>query len=109
MKHLTVDSQFETLIFYFQSQLISIIVHPLGHALAAGSVNGIIYVLETSTGALVAQLPICKIAIVCLAYSPDGNLLAAGGQDGTMYLLPVFEKGFAYEKVSVLKVILMTH
>lgn len=82
----------------------SIAVHPSRQALAVGGVNGVIQILEANSGNLAAQLNVCKVPIVCLSYSPNGNFLAAGAHDGVMYLLPVFDDGFVYEKVSVLKV-----
>lgn len=53
---------------------------------------------------MLAQLPVCKANVTCLAYSPGGSTLAAGSIDGQMYLLPASDSGTAYEKVSVLKV-----
>ena len=85
-------------------QLLSIAVHPSCQALAVGGVNGVIQILEAGSGSLAAQLNVCKVPVVCLAYSPNGKFLAAGAHDGVMYLLPVFDDGFVYEKVSVLKV-----
>lgn len=79
-------------------------MHPSGLALATGSVNGTIFILSSQNGNIISQLPISNVCIGCLSFSPDGDLLAAGCQDGIVYLLPVYENGFSYEKVSVLKV-----
>lgn len=92
------------LLFIEQFQCVSAAVHPSSQAMAAGSVNGTIFILNTKDGNIVSQLPVSQVCIGCLSFSPDGDLLAAGCQDGVMYLLPVSEGGFAYEKVSVLKV-----
>ncbi len=72
--------------------------------MATGSVSGTIFILNTLDGNLVSQLPVSKVCIGCLAYSPEGDFLAAGCEDGVLYVLPVYENGFSYEKVSVLKV-----
>jgi RNA polymerase sigma factor (sigma-70 family) len=58
---------------------------PDGRTLAAGGADGVIRLLEPTSGKEIRTLP-GKSAIHSLAFSPDGKALAAGGQDGILHL-----------------------
>jgi WD40 repeat protein len=79
-------------------------VHPSGETLAVGCTNGVICVLNTVSGEFITQLSISGSVIGCLDYSPDASLLAAGTQNGILHVLPVYDQGNSYDRVTILKV-----
>lgn len=82
----------------------SLAVHPTGFVLAVGSGDGTVYILDKISGLLISYFPLTPVCINCLAYSRDGSLLAAGCANGSIFILPVFEKGLKYKKVSLFQV-----
>lgn len=79
----------------------SLAVHPIGFVLAVGSGDGTVYILDKISGLLISYFPLTPVCINCLAYSRDGSLLAAGCANGSIFILPVFERGLRYKKVSL--------
>lgn len=73
--------------------------------MATGCTNGVICVLNTVSGEFITQLSISSAVIGCLNYSPDASLLAAGTQNGILHILPVYDNGNSYDRVTILKVI----
>lgn len=86
------------------SSCVSLAVHPNGFVLAVGSIDGTVYILDKISGLLVSYFPLTPVRINCLAYSSDGSLLAAGCANGSIFILPVYERGLKYRKVSIFQV-----
>lgn len=82
----------------------SLAVHPVGFALAIGSGDGTVYILDKISGLLISYFPLTPVCINCLAYSRDGMFLAAGCANGSIFILPVYEHGLKYKKVSIFQV-----
>lgn len=79
----------------------SLAVHPIGFVLAIGSGDGTVYILDKISGLLISYFPLTPVCINCLAYSSDGSFLAAGCSNGSIFILPVYEQGLKYKKVSI--------
>lgn len=59
---------------------------PRGNTLVAGDGNGVLYVIDASTGTVARRIQAHDSWLFALAFSPDGTLLAAGGGDGAIRL-----------------------
>lgn len=79
----------------------SMALHPTGFVLAVGSADGTVYILDKVSGLLISYFPLTPVCINCLSYSRDGLLLAAGCSNGSIFILPVYERGLKYKKVSI--------
>ncbi|KAI8435275.1 hypothetical protein MSG28_003614 [Choristoneura fumiferana] len=79
-------------------ECVSLAWHPGGGALAAGSTEGHLVVLNADAGAHVAPLRVCGSPLNCLMYNSAGDLLAIGSQNGSIYLFRVSRDGFSYKK-----------
>ncbi|XP_047988592.1 echinoderm microtubule-associated protein-like CG42247 isoform X2 [Leguminivora glycinivorella] len=79
-------------------ECVSLAWHPGGGALAAGSTEGHLVVLNADAGAHVATLRVCGSPLNCLMYNSAGDLLAIGSQNGSIYLFRVSRDGFSYKK-----------
>lgn len=77
-------------------------VHP--SVLAIGSADGTVYILDKISGLLISYFPLTPVCINCLAYSKDGLFLAAGCANGSIFILPVYDNGLKYKKVSIFQV-----
>ncbi|RWS07802.1 echinoderm microtubule-associated protein-like CG42247 [Dinothrombium tinctorium] len=86
-----------------EEQCASIAVHPSARIIALGTASGAIVIVNSEDGEKTSELHISEEPIGCLQFSMQGDLLAAGTQDGIIYILPVTENSFSYEKVSALK------
>lgn len=78
--------------------------YPGGEILAVGCSNGVICIISTASSEFITQISLSNSAIGCLAYSPDSLLLAAGTESGQINILPVFNHGNTYDRISALKV-----
>ncbi|GLV35997.1 Doublecortin-domain-containing echinoderm-microtubule-associated protein [Carabus blaptoides fortunei] len=79
-------------------ECVSLTFHPFGVALAAGSTEGHLVVLNTDNGAPVATIRVCGSPLNCLGYNPAGDMMAIGSQNGSIYLFRVSRDGFSYKK-----------
>ncbi len=66
-----------------EQHIVDVTYSPDGRLLAAGSVNGQIYMWETSTGKLIHQLDHDQV-VREIEFSPDGEFLASGANDHTL-------------------------
>ncbi|XP_065155332.1 echinoderm microtubule-associated protein-like CG42247 isoform X3 [Atheta coriaria] len=79
-------------------ECISLAFHPFGVALAAGSTEGHLIILNAETGAAMATLRVCGSPLNCVGYNPAGDMIAISSQNGSVYLFRVSRDGFSYKK-----------
>ncbi|VVC95369.1 unnamed protein product [Leptidea sinapis] len=79
-------------------ECVSLAWHPGGGALAAGSTEGHLIVLNADAGASVCTIRVCGSPLNCLQYNTAGDLLSIGSQNGSIYLFRVSRDGFSYKK-----------
>lgn len=100
--------------FFSPSQLgyecISLAFHPFGSALAAGSSDGHLVVVNAETGSTMLTLRVCGSALNCLEYNQIGDMIAMGSQNGNVHIFfgapfytlvandLMFEKNKKYDK-----------
>lgn len=109
-----------------QHECISLSFHPFGSALATGSTEGHLIVLNAENGALITTIRVCGSPLNCVSYNPGtcviylgkhhkilanlfsllhfaslflaGDTIAIGSQNGSVYLFRVSRDGFLYKK-----------
>nr|CAD7260678.1 unnamed protein product [Timema shepardi] len=79
-------------------ECVSLSFHPFGVALAAGSTEGHLVVLNAESGAPAATIRVCGSPLSCIGYNPAGDMIAIGSQNGSVYLFRVSRDGFSYKK-----------
>ncbi|KAE8743682.1 hypothetical protein FOCC_FOCC010723 [Frankliniella occidentalis] len=79
-------------------EVVSLSFHPFGMALAVGSTEGHLIVLNAETSATVASVRVCGSPLSCLAYNPAGDVIAVGSQNGSVYLFRVSRDGYSYKR-----------
>ncbi|XP_014242237.2 echinoderm microtubule-associated protein-like CG42247 isoform X2 [Cimex lectularius] len=84
-------------------ECISISFHPFGVALAAGSTDGHLVVLNAEAGNIVATVRVCGSPLNCLGYNPAGDMVAIGSQNGSIYLFRVSRDGYSYKKINKIR------
>ncbi|KPJ07925.1 Echinoderm microtubule-associated protein-like CG42247 [Papilio machaon] len=84
-------------------ECVSLAWHPSGGALAAGSTEGHLVVLNADAGSHVATLRVCGSPLNCLQYNTAGDTLAIGSQNGSIYLFRVSRDGFSYKKLNKIR------
>lgn len=74
-------------------ECISLAFHPFGSALAAGSSEGHLIVVNGETGSTMLTLRVCGSPLNCLEYNQIGDMVAIGSQNGNSIskLLTSFE------------------
>lgn len=68
-------------------ECISLAFHPFGSALAAGSSEGHLIVINAETGSTMLTLRVCGSPLNCLEYNQIGDMVAIGSQNGNFYEL----------------------
>jgi WD40 repeat protein len=63
-------------------ECISLSFHPFGSALAAGSSEGHLIVVNAETGSTMLTLRVCGSPLNCLEYNQIGDMVAIGSQNG---------------------------
>ncbi|XP_044268037.1 echinoderm microtubule-associated protein-like CG42247 isoform X2 [Tribolium madens] len=79
-------------------ECISLSFHPFGVALAAGSTEGHLIIINTETGTLINTIRVCGSPLSCVGYNPTGDMIAIASQNGSIYLFRVSRDGFSYKK-----------
>lgn len=79
-------------------EVVSLSFHPFGMALAVGSTEGHLIVLNAETSATVASVRVCGSPLSCLSYNPAGDVIAVGSQNGSVYLFRVSRDGYSYKR-----------
>ncbi|KAI4460973.1 wd-40 repeat protein [Holotrichia oblita] len=79
-------------------ECISLCFHPFGIALAAGSTEGHLIILNAESGAVGATVRVCGSPLNCVGYNPGGDLIAIASQNGSVYVFRVSRDGFSYKK-----------
>lgn len=97
-------------------ECISLAFHPFGVALAAGSTEGHLVILNAESGVVAATIRVCGSPLSCVGYNPcktsnttdierttfivvlAGDLIAIASQNGSIYLFRVSRDGFSYKK-----------
>ncbi|EEB10507.1 WD-repeat protein, putative [Pediculus humanus corporis] len=81
-----------------QYECVSLSFHPFGSALATGSTEGHLIILNAENGTLITTVRVCGSPLTCVSYSPSGDTIGIGSQNGTIYLFRVSRDGFSYKK-----------
>ncbi|XP_070506717.1 echinoderm microtubule-associated protein-like CG42247 [Chironomus tepperi] len=84
-------------------ECISLAFHPFGSALAAGSSEGHLIVINAETGSTMLTLRVCGSPLNCLEYNQIGDMVAIGSQNGSIYLFRVSRDGFSYKRVNKIR------
>ncbi|XP_046389885.1 echinoderm microtubule-associated protein-like CG42247 [Ischnura elegans] len=84
-------------------ECVSLAFHPFGVALAAGSAEGHLVILNAETGSHMATLRVCGSPLTCISYNPVGDAIAIGSQNGSVYLFRVSRDGFSYKKLNKMR------
>ncbi|KAL1137752.1 hypothetical protein AAG570_009448, partial [Ranatra chinensis] len=84
-------------------ECIALSFHPFGVALAAGSTEGHLVVLNAESGAMITTVRVCGSPLTCLGYNPGGDMLAIASQNGSVYLFRVSRDGFSYKKLNKIR------
>ncbi|CAH1185204.1 unnamed protein product [Phyllotreta striolata] len=79
-------------------ECISLCFHPFGVALAVGSTEGHLIIMNSETGVVVNTIRVCGSPLNCVAYNPTGDLIAIASQNGSVYLFRVSRDGYSYKK-----------
>ncbi|KAK7574062.1 hypothetical protein V9T40_011253 [Parthenolecanium corni] len=84
-------------------ECVSLCFHPFGVALAVGSTEGYLVILNAETGAIVTTVRVCGSPLNCVGYNPAGDMIAIGSQNGSIYLFRVSRDGFTCKKLSKIR------
>ncbi|XP_076265445.1 doublecortin-domain-containing echinoderm-microtubule-associated protein isoform X2 [Rhynchophorus ferrugineus] len=79
-------------------ECISLSFHPFGVALATGSTEGHLLILNSESGQIVNTIRVCGSPLNCVGFNPTGDLIAIASQNGSIYLFRVSRDGFSYKK-----------
>lgn len=84
-------------------ECIALAFHPYGSALAAGSSEGHLLIINSDNGASMLTLRVCGSPLNCIAYNLVGDMIAIGSQNGSIYLFRVSRDGYSYKKVNKIR------
>ncbi|XP_060655816.1 echinoderm microtubule-associated protein-like CG42247 isoform X1 [Drosophila nasuta] len=84
-------------------ECVALAFHPFGTALAAGSTEGHLLVINCDNGSVMLTLRVCGSPLNCVSYNQVGDMIAMGSQNGSIYLFRVSRDGFSYKKVNKIR------
>ncbi|XP_058839557.1 echinoderm microtubule-associated protein-like CG42247 [Topomyia yanbarensis] len=84
-------------------EIISLAFHPYGAALAAGSSEGHLVVINAENGATMLTIRVCGSPLNCVEFNQVGDMIAIGSQNGSIYLFRVSRDGFSYKKINKIR------
>ncbi|XP_058063513.1 echinoderm microtubule-associated protein-like CG42247 [Anopheles bellator] len=84
-------------------EIISLAFHPYGAALAAGSSEGHLIVINAENGATMLTIRVCGSPLNAVEFNQVGDMIAIGSQNGSIYLFRVSRDGFSYKKINKIR------
>ncbi|XP_039440957.1 echinoderm microtubule-associated protein-like CG42247 isoform X2 [Culex pipiens pallens] len=84
-------------------EIISLAFHPYGAALAAGSSEGHLVVINAENGATMLTIRVCGSPLNCVEFNQVGDMIAIGSQNGSIYLFRVSRDGFSFKKINKIR------
>ncbi|XP_031631490.1 echinoderm microtubule-associated protein-like CG42247 isoform X4 [Contarinia nasturtii] len=84
-------------------ECVSLAFHPFGSALAVGSTEGHLLILNAENGTTMITLRVCGSPLNCISYNQVGDMIALGSQNGCIYLFRVSRDGFSYKKLNKIR------
>ncbi|XP_055605100.1 echinoderm microtubule-associated protein-like CG42247 isoform X2 [Uranotaenia lowii] len=84
-------------------EIISLAFHPYGAALAAGSSEGHLVVINAENGATMLTIRVCGSPLNCVEFNTVGDMIAIGSQNGSIYLFRVSRDGFSFKKINKIR------
>ncbi|XP_065077410.1 echinoderm microtubule-associated protein-like CG42247 [Ochlerotatus camptorhynchus] len=84
-------------------EIISLAFHPYGAALAAGSSEGHLVVINAENGATMLTIRVCGSPLNSVQFNQVGDMIAIGSQNGSIYLFRVSRDGFSYKKINKIR------
>ncbi|XP_055525542.1 echinoderm microtubule-associated protein-like CG42247 isoform X2 [Wyeomyia smithii] len=84
-------------------EIIALAFHPYGAALAAGSSEGHLIVINAENGATMLTIRVCGSPLNCVEFNQVGDMIAIGSQNGSIYLFRVSRDGFSYKKINKIR------
>ncbi|XP_035783494.1 echinoderm microtubule-associated protein-like CG42247 isoform X1 [Anopheles albimanus] len=84
-------------------EIIALSFHPYGAALAAGSSEGHLIVINAENGATMLTIRVCGSPLNAVEFNQVGDMIAIGSQNGSIYLFRVSRDGFSYKKINKIR------
>ncbi|XP_052863311.1 echinoderm microtubule-associated protein-like CG42247 [Anopheles cruzii] len=84
-------------------EIISLAFHPYGAALAAGSSEGHLIVINAENGATMLTIRVCGSPLNAVEFNQVGDMIGIGSQNGSIYLFRVSRDGFSYKKINKIR------
>ncbi|XP_061502766.1 echinoderm microtubule-associated protein-like CG42247 isoform X1 [Anopheles gambiae] len=84
-------------------EIIALAFHPYGAALAAGSSEGHLIVINAENGATMLTIRVCGSPLNAVEFNQVGDMIAIGSQNGSIYLFRVSRDGFSYKKINKIR------
>ncbi|XP_058127196.1 echinoderm microtubule-associated protein-like CG42247 [Anopheles ziemanni] len=84
-------------------EIIALTFHPYGAALAAGSSEGHLIVINAENGATMLTIRVCGSPLNAVEFNQIGDMIAIGSQNGSIYLFRVSRDGFSYKKINKIR------
>uniref|UniRef100_A0A336L6C9 CSON003739 protein n=1 Tax=Culicoides sonorensis TaxID=179676 RepID=A0A336L6C9_CULSO len=84
-------------------ECISAAFHPFGSAIAVGSTEGHLIIINVENGATMLTIRVCGSPLNTIEFNQIGDIIAIGSQNGSIYLFRVSRDGFSYKKINKIR------